>query len=152
MAILCPACGRQYDVTLFQFGRGLVCDCGAEVNPFETAAALTRDVDARLSTEEADPQAKPGAPAAVEMPIDGVLDLHTFQPAEVKDLVPDYLEACRHKEIYRVRIIHGRGSGVLLRTVHAILKRLPEVESFELAGEDEGGWGATIVCLRRRPD
>jgi len=164
MAILCPTCGRQYDVTLFQFGQGVVCDCGTPLNPFETAAAPTRDVNTRLSTEEADPQAKPGAPAgagvranapapaAVEMPIDGVLDLHTFQPAEVKDLVPDYLEACRHKEITRVRIIHGRGSGALLRTVHAILKRLPEVESFELAGEDEGGWGATIVRLRRRPD
>jgi dsDNA-specific endonuclease/ATPase MutS2 len=29
------------------------------------------------------------------------------------------------------------------------LKKLPEVESVEPAGEDEGGWGATIVRLRR---
>jgi DNA-nicking Smr family endonuclease len=32
--------------------------------------------------------------------------------------------------------------------VHAILGRRPEVASFGLAGEDAGGWGATLVTLR----
>ncbi len=31
MAILCPRCGRQYDVTLFEFGRCILCDCGLVV-------------------------------------------------------------------------------------------------------------------------
>ena len=31
MAITCPGCGREYDVTLFQFGRTLRCTCGARV-------------------------------------------------------------------------------------------------------------------------
>lgn len=31
MAIPCPRCGRQYDVTLFQFGRTIHCTCGARV-------------------------------------------------------------------------------------------------------------------------
>jgi len=31
MAILCPTCGREYDVTLFQFGRTISCTCGAHV-------------------------------------------------------------------------------------------------------------------------
>ncbi len=31
MAIQCPACGRQYDVTLFQFGRSVRCPCGETV-------------------------------------------------------------------------------------------------------------------------
>ena len=87
-------------------------------------------------------------PKAIEIPIDGTLDLHTFQPREVKDLVPDYLAACREKGILRVRIVHGKGTGALRRTVHAVLGRLPEVISYRLAGEGAGEWGATIVELR----
>jgi hypothetical protein len=32
MAISCPRCGAGYDVTLFQFGHRLRCDCGAWVD------------------------------------------------------------------------------------------------------------------------
>ncbi len=84
----------------------------------------------------------------VEFPIDGTLDLHTFRPAEVGDLVPEYLAACRERGILQVRIIHGKGTGMLREKVHSILGRIPEVVSFRLAGEDGGGWGATIVTLR----
>lgn len=83
----------------------------------------------------------------IELPIDGVLDLHTFHPRDVKALVPDYLAECRELGILEVRIIHGKGTGALRRTVHAVLSRLPEVASFGLAMETAGGWGATIVTL-----
>jgi len=83
----------------------------------------------------------------VELPIDGVLDLHTFRPSEAKELVADYLEECRRRGIYRVRIIHGKGTGALRETVHYVLRSVPTVRSFRLAGEEEGGWGATIVFL-----
>jgi len=85
----------------------------------------------------------------VEMPIDGILDLHTFQPREVKDLVPDYLDACRELGIFQVRIIHGKGTGTLRETVHSILKRIPDVVTFKPAEAHEGGWGATIVELNK---
>ena len=84
----------------------------------------------------------------VEMPIDGVLDLHTFQPREVKDLLPEYFAECRRRGIRQVRIIHGKGTGALRETVHAILRRLPEVEHFALAPPEAGGWGATLIALR----
>jgi dsDNA-specific endonuclease/ATPase MutS2 len=83
----------------------------------------------------------------VEWPIDGLLDLHLFRPQEMKDLVPDYLTECRAQGILEVRIIHGKGTGTLRKTVHAILGRLPEVEKYTLAGEGMGGWGATVVTL-----
>ena len=85
----------------------------------------------------------------VQLPIDGVLDLHTFSPREVKDLVLDYLQACLERGIYQVRIIHGKGIGNLKRTVHSILSKHPEVISFSLDHPQYSGWGATIVHLRK---
>ncbi len=86
---------------------------------------------------------------AVDIPIDGVLDLHTFKPGEVKDLLPEYLSVCREKGIFEIRIIHGKGTGALRRTVHSLLEKLPAVASFRTADETAGGWGATIVTLKR---
>jgi dsDNA-specific endonuclease/ATPase MutS2 len=82
------------------------------------------------------------------MPINGILDLHTFQPKEVKELVPDYIAECRKQNILQVRIIHGKGTGALRETVHALLGKMPEVASFRLGYEQAGGWGATIVYLK----
>jgi DNA-nicking Smr family endonuclease len=83
----------------------------------------------------------------VPYPIDGTLDLHAFNPAEVGDLVPTYLEACRADGLLAVRIIHGKGTGTLRERVHRILDRLPYVAAYRLAGGDGGGWGATLVDL-----
>jgi dsDNA-specific endonuclease/ATPase MutS2 len=81
-----------------------------------------------------------------ELPIDGTLDLHMFRPGEVRDLVPHYLSLCRERGILDVRIVHGKGTGTLRELVHAVLRKLPEVEGFRLAG-DRSGWGATVVRL-----
>ncbi|MCG8372894.1 MAG: Smr/MutS family protein [Balneolales bacterium] len=87
-------------------------------------------------------------PEPIELPIDGILDLHHFSPKEVKELIPDYIEACLDKKIYSIRIIHGKGKGVLRRTVHSILDKLEEVESYRLA-DDRSSWGATLVELKK---
>ena len=85
----------------------------------------------------------------IVLPIEGVLDLHTFSPGDVKALLPEYLSACREKGIFEIRVIHGKGTGTMRKTVHSILKKLPGVSSFGTAGEYSGGWGATIVILDR---
>ena len=85
---------------------------------------------------------------SIEYPINGILDLHYFSPRDLKNLISDYIHECLKREIYVVRIIHGKGKGILRGRVHSILNRLKEVESFRLAGEDEGGWGATVVYLK----
>ncbi|HYQ61349.1 MAG TPA: Smr/MutS family protein [Desulfatiglandales bacterium] len=84
----------------------------------------------------------------VEQPIDGTLDLHTFQPREAASVVDEYLRACHEKGILEVKVIHGKGKGVLLRTVHALLEKHPLVQGFKLDSEGSG-WGATIVFLKK---
>jgi DNA-nicking Smr family endonuclease len=83
----------------------------------------------------------------VEYPIDGTLDLHTFMPRDIKELVPEYIKVCREKSILQIRIIHGKGKGVLRRTVHAILDDHPDVIRYWHEGSSGGSWGATVVQL-----
>jgi dsDNA-specific endonuclease/ATPase MutS2 len=90
-----------------------------------------------MTKRESDPQ---------PLPIDGELDLHTFRPEDLGALIPDYIDACLDEQIYHIRIIHGKGSGNLRRSVHALLDRNPKVESYSLA-HDRSGWGATIAKL-----
>jgi dsDNA-specific endonuclease/ATPase MutS2 len=85
----------------------------------------------------------------VIMPVEDSLDLHTFQPREVKDLLDDYLEAAVEKGFIEVTIIHGKGSGVLRQKVQSILKKHPLVSDFRQADEN---WGATIVELRGKSE
>ena len=84
----------------------------------------------------------------IEFEINGELDLHTFRPQEVGELVPDYIGLCLEKGITRIRIIHGKGIGTLRETVHALLKKDERVKNFHLADQTEGGWGATIAFLK----
>jgi len=86
----------------------------------------------------------------IQIPVDGILDLHNFSPKDLKYLVPDYLNECIRANIFQVRIVHGKGIGNLRRTVHAILEKLPTVKEYKLAGENAGGWGATLVELRKK--
>ena len=86
--------------------------------------------------------------APVELPITDVLDLHSFRPAEVADVVREYLEAAWEKGLRELRIIHGRGIGVQRQTVRTLLARDPRVTGFGDAPAEAGGWGATWVRLR----
>lgn len=85
----------------------------------------------------------------VRIPIDGNLDLHLFHPKEVPDLLDDYFEECLRRNLFEVRVIHGKGSGVLKKRVRSHLAKHPQVASFREAPPDAGGWGATLVTLTK---
>ena len=73
-----------------------------------------------------------------------------FTEEVVKELLPEYLAECRALGILEVRVVHGKGTGALQRTVHALLPRIPFVKSFRLAPPSLGHWGATLVTLEPR--
>ena len=87
-------------------------------------------------------------PEVVQLPIDGALDLHMFAPKDAKSIVEEYIHACLEQGIYELRIIHGKGKGVLRHTVHSLLEKHPKVLNFNI---DSGPstWGATLVRLKR---
>jgi DNA-nicking Smr family endonuclease len=83
----------------------------------------------------------------IQVPITGTLDLHGFNPSEVKELVAEYIEACIEKGILHGRIIHGKGIGTLREVVHSQLRKNPMVKTFAQGDESSGGWGATRFTL-----
>lgn len=87
----------------------------------------------------------------VEIPIEPVLDLHPFRPAEVRDVVMDYLTEARVRGFREVRLIHGRGSGTLRRTVRSLLDQLSWVSAYHDADGAAANWGATVVHLEPLP-
>jgi DNA-nicking Smr family endonuclease len=84
----------------------------------------------------------------VRLPLDGILDLHAFAPADLGTLLPAWLDESHAAGLRALRVIHGKGTGALRRSVEAILARHPRVLAFRPAGEEAGGWGATLVTLR----
>ena len=85
----------------------------------------------------------------VNLPIVDTLDLHTFQPRDIPQLLDDYFGACIESGIYSVRVIHGKGKGILRSRVQKILSQHPAVLSFKNAPPEAGGWGSQLVELKR---
>ncbi len=83
------------------------------------------------------------------MAIEDSIDLHHFAPRDILDVVDAYLEAAAEKGFEEVRLIHGRGKGVQRARIRKLLETHPLVESFKDAPHTRGGWGATLVWLRR---
>jgi len=98
------------------------------------------------NSEHFSPAEKESREQPMEMVFDGTLDLHMFQPREVKDLVRDYIEECLARGILELRIVHGKGIGNLRRIVHGILDKHPAVVWYGHQS-DAGSWGATVVRL-----
>ncbi|HSK30036.1 MAG TPA: Smr/MutS family protein [Candidatus Limnocylindria bacterium] len=86
----------------------------------------------------------------VVLPIEDCLDLHAFSPKDIPSVVEEYLEQCLHAGFSEVRLIHGKGIGVQRNIVRSILSKLAGAASFHDAPAEAGGWGATIVILKKK--
>jgi DNA-nicking Smr family endonuclease len=85
----------------------------------------------------------------VVLPLQDSIDLHPFAPKDIPSVVAEYLEQCIQAGLSEVRIIHGRGAGVQRDIVRSLLEKHERVVSFQDAPPQAGGWGATLVVLRR---
>src|SRR5262245_28124773 len=103
-----------------------------------------------MAADDQDPNGEaplPDEADAVTLPIETVLDLHSFQAKEVASVVEEYLAEAHRAGFREVRIIHGRGVGVQREIVRTILANTPFVLSFQDAPAGWGGWGATVAIL-----
>ena len=87
------------------------------------------------------------------IPITNELDLHTFRPSEIGDLLPEYFNECHQAGIRGVRVIHGKGlhgdstAPVLKNLVDRLLRHRADVLAFASAPPNQGGTGAVLVLL-----
>ena len=86
-------------------------------------------------------------PEPVEIEITDSIDLHSFQPRDIRAVVEAYLIEAYKKGFRVVRIIHGKGVGVQREIVRQVLSETDFVRSFKNAPEFSGSWGATIAEL-----
>lgn len=90
---------------------------------------------------------EPGSEEPVAVPVEDALDLHSFHPREIPEVVEEYLFCARQAGLREVRLIHGRGQGVQRARVRKVASHSPGVVGIQEATPDRGGWGATIVIL-----
>ena len=86
----------------------------------------------------------------VKLPIENWIDLHTFSPRDIPELLESYLEECYKAGLKEVRIIHGKGIGVQREIVRKALSKSPLIDTFSQAPPEAGGWGATIAILKEK--
>jgi hypothetical protein len=103
--------------------------------------------DEEPEAEEEDGESELDGELEVVLPIEDSIDLHPFAPAEIPDVVSDYLEAAHAAGHREVRLIHGRGIGVQRERVQSLLSRHPMVSQYHDAPPSRGGWGATVAYL-----
>lgn len=63
-------------------------------------------------------------------------------------LVDKYLDDAYVAGLQEVSIIHGKGTGVLRKSINDMLKRHPHVKTYRLGEYGEGGSGVTVVSLK----
>jgi len=75
------------------------------------------------------------------------LDLRGERVEDALEKLERYLDSAALSDLPWVRVIHGKGTGRVRQAVRDLLRRHPQVKSYESGGEKEGGDGVTVVKL-----
>jgi len=80
-------------------------------------------------------------------PLGQELDLHRMTVAEALPRLDQFLNDAFQAGLYRIWVVHGKGTGVLRQEVGRYLADHPLVKSYGLADKYHGGVGVTEVEL-----
>ncbi|MCQ2743026.1 MAG: endonuclease MutS2 [Bacilli bacterium] len=113
---------------------------------------VSKDRVTRTDAPKETPKVKTGAyvdslAATKGVPLElNMIGLHVDEAYAALD---HYLDQCRLRHHHKVRIIHGLGSGALRNMTHEYCKKHSDfIEKYEIAGQYDGGGGATLVYLK----
>ena len=80
--------------------------------------------------------------------VEDELDLHGLNRSQAGAVISEFLEDAKARRLQCVRIVHGKGSGVLREALRAALPARTEVLAFVEAPAAQGGSGAVLVLLK----
>ena len=75
------------------------------------------------------------------------IDLRGYKPEHASKMLDDFLDQAMIANADNLEVIHGKGSGVIRRLVHAKLRQLPASNQFYHPADNSGGEGVTLVTF-----
>ncbi len=88
---------------------------------------------------------KASFPKKNKMDVPSEIHIRQMRAEDAEIAVMKFLDDASLAGMHRVRIIHGKGQGILRKIVHNVLKARDDVKEFRFADTNEGGDGATVV-------
>lgn len=122
-------------------------EADVQMGPFKVRQPL----DDLRKTKPSPEQTRRRTPVSAPPPrrrVDMELNLRGQRAAGIEEELDEYLNDAYLGHIPWVRIIHGKGTGVLREVVRQFLSGHPLVARFETPPQNEGGDGVTIAYLR----
>jgi DNA mismatch repair protein MutS2 len=107
--------------------------------------ALRDLISARESVDAVPLKAK--AVLVEEKSVESSLDLRGMSKSQAIDLLQNYLDRALLSNVHEVRILHGKGSGILRDLVKAQAKQYKSIKKIIHPPVEAGGDGVSIIQL-----